>query len=134
MGRIVTCGICGFQFERGEPEQEAKHLVLHLQQDQSELELPGTVRDLIRYWADQKLRAASEDMTPKELQEVDTAKWVMMHMWYNGSGHTTQDRDETFKQYEADIRKMYPNLRNLPSNFVGAGSYDTTERDIIKIC
>lgn len=137
MGRIVICGICGFQFEEGELQGEAKHVAFHEEQDKSKLELPGPVRDMIRYWAYKVLEVASlsvKGMPASMLQEANTAKWVLMHMWYNGGDYKTRDRDEAFKDYEAEVRKRYPNLRNLSSNLIGVGSHDTTERDVTEVC
>lgn len=123
MGRIVTCGVCGYLFEVGDPTTEANHKLFHQKNSPS---LPRGVRDMIRYWAHEKLQAAAEHSgercTPKELEEVDVAKWVMMHMWYNASstGYSEwSSRDAAFKLYEAEIRKRYHSLRSLRSNFIG---------------
>lgn len=118
MGRIVTCGVCGFIFEEGELQQEAKHAAEHQKHSSCRFELPPFVRDMIRYWADQKLRTNPKGLTPQELEEVDVSRWVLMHMWHNQYGSQWVSEDEAFVKYEADIRKMYPNLRNLPSRFV----------------
>jgi len=122
VGRIVVCGICGFTFEEGDAESGLQHAAFHDKRGRNLLELPQQVRDLIQYWADQELRAASEDMSPQQHQRVDTARWVLMHMWYNGAGLNRPNRDDAFKQYQADIRKRYPNTRDLKSNFKGVES------------
>lgn len=120
MGRIVTCGICGYEFEEGNAEDELKHVTGHWEHGARSLILPNCLRDMVRYWADQVLREVSEDMSVSKLQEADRAKWVLMHMWYNGEGSDRPARDVVFKQYEAEIKKRYPNIRGLPTTYIGA--------------
>lgn len=107
---LVRCGVCGELFDETDEELKARHDFRHA--TQNDLEIPSFVRDAIRRWADETLRGADEAYTPKQLEEIDVARWVMMHMWWNEEHRMWKNRDEGFAHYIRELRKRYPHSRD----------------------
>ena len=108
---LVTCGICGMIYEEAEGHEHTPK--------SSILVLPQKIRDTIWVWAERKLRGSSSDLSPRELEEVDVAKWVIMYMWLHQDYKGQETSEELFEQYEKDILTRYPKLRGMVSRFRG---------------
>ena len=105
---MPICGICGIDYT---DEQNEKHDTYHKEKftGRSTLLLPSKIRDMIRFWADEKLKQANKVASPREVEEVDIARWTMIHMWYQDDYTKDIPVDELFKGYVAEIEKRYPN-------------------------
>lgn len=113
----ITCGICGYTYIA---EIQEEHDKVHNEWDGSTL--PSFIANVIIYRLDQILRKAdSESVDPVHVEEVDSAMWALMHIWYNRENvkvKTIERRDEVFKEYRDELNSRYPALRKWKSRYV----------------
>ena len=118
---MITCGICGTTFNEKDSVEVEQHRFYHInkynKESRSSLLLPEKVRDMIRYNCDKILNNVINVETPKEQEEVDIARWTLYHMWYQDDFDKDISIDTLFEQYEAEIKKRYPNTRLIPSRY-----------------
>ena len=114
----ITCGICGYMYME---ETKGVHDKVHGAWNGSVL--PTYIVNSILYWADQILRKINlESEDPVHMEEVDTAIWVTMHMWYNREHEKVKGaelQNVLFKSYRDELNNRYPALRRWQSGRIG---------------
>ena len=112
----MICGICGLEYTE---EQIEKHETYHKEKfvGRSTLLLPVKMRDMIRFWVEEKLKNSNKVVSARDIEEVDVARCIMMQLWYQDDYMKEIPIDDLFKEYIFEIRKRYPNTKLIPSIF-----------------
>jgi hypothetical protein len=112
----MICGICGLEYTE---EQEEKHETYHKEKftGRSTLLLPAKARDMIRFWAEEKLKNANKVTSSRDMEEVDVARCIMIQLWYQDDYMKDIPINTLFETYVMEIRKRYPNAKLIPSMF-----------------
>jgi hypothetical protein len=119
---MITCGICGTTFNEKDNDEVEQHRFYHInkfnKESRTSLLLPNKIRDMVRFWADERLKSININVeTAKEQEEVDIARWTLYHMWFQDDFDKDISIDTLFEQYESEIKKRYPNTRLIPSRY-----------------